>query len=64
MQIPTGEDAEDGDVLVVVGKNFEQIVLDETKDVLLEVYAPWCESRSGPNPLYMLHVSTFRNMIT
>jgi hypothetical protein len=42
VQIPTGDDAKDGDVLVVVGKNFEEIVLDETKDVLLEVYAPWC----------------------
>lgn len=40
--MPTGEDATDGDVVVVVGKNFEQVVLDETKDVLLEIYAPWC----------------------
>jgi protein disulfide-isomerase A1 len=31
-----------GPVVVVVGKNFNDIVLDETKDVLLEVYAPWC----------------------
>jgi len=31
-----------GPVVVVVGKNFNEIVLDETKDVLLEVYAPWC----------------------
>jgi hypothetical protein len=31
----------DGDVIVVVGKTFEAIVKDETKDVLLEVYAPW-----------------------
>jgi len=42
--VPTGDDAKDGDVVVVVGKNFEQVVLDETKDVLLEVYAPWCAS--------------------
>ena len=41
-EVPTGEAATDGDVLVVVGKSFDQIVLDETKDVLLEVYAPWC----------------------
>ena len=40
--MPTGDDAKDGDVVVVVGKNFEQVVMDETKDVLLEVYAPWC----------------------
>lgn len=41
-EIPTGADAKDGDVVVVVGKSFETIVLDDTKDVLLEVYAPWC----------------------
>lgn len=40
--MPSGEDAKDGDVLVVVGKSFDEIVLDESKDVLLEVYAPWC----------------------
>ncbi|KAA8550402.1 hypothetical protein F0562_002086 [Nyssa sinensis] len=32
----------DGDVKVVVGNNFDEIVLDESKDVLLEIYAPWC----------------------
>jgi len=31
-----------GPVSVIVGKSFNDIVLDETKDVLLEVYAPWC----------------------
>ena len=28
----------DGDVKIVVGNNFDDIVLDESKDVLLEVY--------------------------
>lgn len=32
----------DGPVKVVVGKQFNEIVLDKTKDVFLEVYAPWC----------------------
>jgi protein disulfide-isomerase A1 len=32
----------DGDVKIVVSDTFDDIVLDETKDVLLEVYAPWC----------------------
>ncbi|KAI3921146.1 hypothetical protein MKX01_036125 [Papaver californicum] len=29
-------------VLVLKGENFNEIVLDETKDVLVELYAPWC----------------------
>ena len=29
------------DVKVVVGKNFDEIVNDESKDVLIEFYAPW-----------------------
>lgn len=33
-------EANNGDVKVVVGKNFDEIVLDESKDVLLEIYAP------------------------
>jgi len=31
-----------GPVKVVVAKNFDQIVLDPAKDVLVEFYAPWC----------------------
>eukprot|EP01123_Difflugia_compressa_P008730 TRINITY_DN267_c0_g1_i2.p1 TRINITY_DN267_c0_g1~~TRINITY_DN267_c0_g1_i2.p1 ORF type:complete len:639 (+),score=168.49 TRINITY_DN267_c0_g1_i2:108-1919(+) len=31
-----------GDVVTVVGKTFEDIVFDETKDVFVEFYAPWC----------------------
>ena len=32
----------DEPVKVVVGTTFEEIVLDPSKDVLLEFYAPWC----------------------
>ena len=27
---------------VVVGKNFDEVVNDDSKDVLIEFYAPWC----------------------
>lgn len=30
-----------GPVTIVVGKNFDKVVLDESKNVLLEIYAPW-----------------------
>eukprot|EP00054_Salpingoeca_dolichothecata_P014451 m.81694 g.81694 ORF g.81694 m.81694 type:complete len:489 (-) comp20997_c0_seq2:59-1525(-) len=32
----------DGPVTVVVGKNFDEVVNQEGKDVFLEFYAPWC----------------------
>ncbi|KAF8039820.1 hypothetical protein BT93_B2129 [Corymbia citriodora subsp. variegata] len=42
----------DGDVKVVVGNNFDEIVLDESKDVLLEIYAPWCGHCQSLEPTY------------
>ncbi|KAI9484602.1 thioredoxin-like protein [Zychaea mexicana] len=32
----------DGPVKVVVAKQFNEVVLDKSKDAFLEVYAPWC----------------------
>lgn len=29
-------------VLTVTGRTFNEIVMDSTKDVLIELYAPWC----------------------
>ncbi|XP_008791533.1 protein disulfide isomerase-like 1-4 [Phoenix dactylifera] len=42
----------DGDVKIVVGNNFDEIVLDESKDVLLEIYAPWCGHCQALEPTY------------
>lgn len=42
----------DGFVKIVVGNNFDAIVLDETKDVLLELYAPWCGHCQAFEPIY------------
>ncbi|KAH9660828.1 protein disulfide isomerase-like 1-4 [Citrus sinensis] len=42
----------DGDVKIVVGNNFDEIVLDESKDVLLEIYAPWCGHCQAFEPTY------------
>eukprot|EP00244_Chara_vulgaris_P009100 TRINITY_DN377_c0_g1_i3.p1 TRINITY_DN377_c0_g1~~TRINITY_DN377_c0_g1_i3.p1 ORF type:complete len:623 (-),score=226.40 TRINITY_DN377_c0_g1_i3:189-2018(-) len=52
----------DEDVKVVVGKTFESIVLDESKDVLLEVYAPWCGHCQSLEPVYKKLAKKFRDI--
>lgn len=42
----------EGDVKIVVGKNLDQIVLDESKDALLEVCSSW-KVNYEKNGIYM-----------
>ena len=37
---------------VIVGETFNDIVLDNTKDVLFEMYAPWCGHCKKLEPIY------------
>ncbi|CAG01048.1 unnamed protein product, partial [Tetraodon nigroviridis] len=48
---PVPED-NDGPVKVVVAENFDSIVNDDSKDVLIEFYAPWCGHCKNLEPKY------------
>ena len=43
---------EQGPVKVAVAKNFDELVTDNTKDVLVEFYAPWCGHCKKLTPIF------------
>jgi protein disulfide isomerase family A protein 3 len=49
---PVPAPAAKGTVATIVGENFADIVLDDTKDVLIELYAPWCGHCKKLVPIY------------
>ena len=41
-----------GNVIVAVGKNFDDVVTNSDRDALIEFYAPWCGHCKKLAPVY------------
>lgn len=48
------------DVVVLTAENFDSIVLDDSKDVLVEFYAPWCGHCKSLAPVYEQVATAFK----
>ncbi|XP_043720365.1 probable protein disulfide-isomerase A6 [Telopea speciosissima] len=47
-------------VVVLTADNFDEVVLDESKDVLVEFYAPWCGHCKSLAPIYEKVATAFK----
>ena len=52
---------QEGPVTVVVAKNYQDVVVDNEKDVLLEFYAPWCGHCKALAPKYEELAGMYKN---
>jgi protein disulfide-isomerase A1 len=55
------EEPYDEGVRIIVAKNFESVVMDSTKDVMLEFYAPWCGHCKQLAPEYVEVAEHFKS---
>ncbi|CBZ50675.1 protein disulfide isomerase [Neospora caninum Liverpool] len=53
---------QDEAVKVVVGKNFEEMVIQKDKDVMLEIYAPWCGYCKSFEPIYKEFAEKYKDV--
>jgi len=49
------------DVVILSPANFDAVVLDETKDVLVEFYAPWCGHCKNLAPIWEKLANIYKN---
>lgn len=48
-------------VVILTSETFDKVVLDETKDVLVEFYAPWCGHCKSLAPIYEKVANAFKS---